>query len=1229
MKVNAFRPRAVVEPMESRTLLTGTDLGSFPHELTTVGGVAYFVANDGATGREVWRTDGTTAGTRLVRNIRPDPDPLWYRPEQLTAVGDRLFFIEQSEREGPPQLWTSDGASAGTVMLAQLAERDGYVTAVGAHGGKFYAAAKLFNERLTRLWVSDGTATGTRVIKEFRGGERLFEPPAFEVAEFQSFGPSMYFTLSEDGAFNEQELWKTDGTPAGTVLVRDFRSIPRTNNVEELTPVGDALFLFTGPVDMWEPARLWRTDGAAAGLTTLSDRIHGPRDLVESGGSVFFLASAEGAPERRRHQVWRSDGTPGGTAPLDAAIPGHALELMASGDGRTVYFTTASGPERDAGPDSYALWRTDGTPGGTVRLLDLPPTDPVALREIYLSATRDGRLFFTVRDWHGTGNELWTSDGTAAGTRLVADIDPGPADGFTPQYGLHGPNSRGVTLLGDALLFPANDGLVGTELWRASAGGASLVRDVRPQANRTPRARAGGPYALREGDALRLDASATFDPERDALTYEWMIAYDHPRHENYATERSIESLRVTGRQPVMTWEQIRPFVARPARGMWVFVRVRDAAGNLSVSPSVPLTVAEPGPYATVNYATAEAGAATIQVRVDFRSADPSNPIDLSGIVGNHDAVRVTGPGGYDAAARYVSHELYGTPAGASVSVVYEAPAPGGSVDAAGEGEYAVRIGAGEVRDAAGRAVFAGEIGRFSVNLPDPPPPPPPPPVLVAPTAASFSQFAPEEGGLQLRFQVTYEAGAALDPDVIRRAEVSLSGPGGYAARAEFARWVTPPSDGARPLTAGYAAPAPGGTLDPSDNGGYPVAVRFAPTDGGGGWDVVGVLTVEFAGPEAPAPPAVVAALQPVAPPAEGSSDVTFTIVYTADAPLERQTVEGWTARVFGPGTGPGWTDARLVGFADGPADPPNRRTAVYRAAPPGGSVDATDNGTYRVLVHLGALADGPPIAVAGQYAIDLRPPPVWTPPAAPPPAPPADGADLRVAVVGRPPAPGDGRPGRLSLVLSNTGNEPANGVAGLRAVLSADDVVDAGDVPLATLAGQRVNLKPGQSKRLNLRFAWPGDLPVGTYRVLAAVEPGTSVPETDARNNVAAGPALLLGRRPADLAVSQPSPAARGGRPRLSFTLSNLGGATARGTVGVQALIPRDPSTPGDDLALPDASRLRVNLKPGSAKTYRLTLRLPPGLAPETYELVLTLTPSGFDDADLSNNVVRTTVRVG
>src|SRR2546425_8174835 len=102
--------------------------------LTNVNGTLYFAGDDGTTGPELWKSDGTTAGTVLVKDIYTGSSTFNYnghyyghfhqhykilnssRPDNLTNVNGTLFFVADDGMHGR-ELWKSDGSATGTVLV--------------------------------------------------------------------------------------------------------------------------------------------------------------------------------------------------------------------------------------------------------------------------------------------------------------------------------------------------------------------------------------------------------------------------------------------------------------------------------------------------------------------------------------------------------------------------------------------------------------------------------------------------------------------------------------------------------------------------------------------------------------------------------------------------------------------------------------------------------------------------------------------------------------------------------------------------------------------------------------------------------------------------------------------------------------------------------------------------------------------------------------------------------
>ncbi|HEX2642770.1 MAG TPA: ELWxxDGT repeat protein, partial [Thermoanaerobaculia bacterium] len=218
----------------------GADSSS-PEALTSVGPVIYFFADDGTTGRELWKSDGISSA-EPVKDIRPGAasstrsvitlDTLSL--QEIVAVGTRIFFAADDGVNGE-ELWTSDGTASGTVRLADINPGAGssqprWLTRV--RNKLYFVADDGVHGR--ELWVTDGTAAGTALAKDILPGAGSSVPQSLAAA-----GPVLLFAAF-DGVHG-LEPWKSDGTSAGTVPVQDiapgalpsspFRFVPSGPNV--------------------------------------------------------------------------------------------------------------------------------------------------------------------------------------------------------------------------------------------------------------------------------------------------------------------------------------------------------------------------------------------------------------------------------------------------------------------------------------------------------------------------------------------------------------------------------------------------------------------------------------------------------------------------------------------------------------------------------------------------------------------------------------------------------------------------------------------------------------------------------------------------------------------------------------------------------------------------------------------------------------------------------------
>lgn len=172
-----------------------------------------------------------------------------------------------------------------------------------------------------------------------------------------------------------------------------------------------------------------------------------PEAFGNINGIMLIIAQYDG--------LWKSDGTPSGTIKINASpqyITGPLVTL-----GNTAYFKSG-----------MQIWKTDGTEAGTVMVIDIPNTSGIG------NLVPAGNfVFFQVRVGSTVINKLWKTDGTAAGTSMVLDIDPTNSISWDPRY---------LFAYNNTIYFKAGNSAYGMELWKSdgTAGGTLVVKDVNP-----------------------------------------------------------------------------------------------------------------------------------------------------------------------------------------------------------------------------------------------------------------------------------------------------------------------------------------------------------------------------------------------------------------------------------------------------------------------------------------------------------------------------------------------------------------------------------------------------------------------------------------------------------------------------------------------------------------------------------------------------------------------------
>lgn len=310
----------------------------------------------------LWVTDGTLNQTMLFSQVFHGGNLFQY---DLASLNGKLFFHGEPTPTDPVngiELWTSDGTTAGTQLLVDInpGPEPSEISAMIEFGNELYFSAN-DGTHGNELWKTDGTANGTLMVKDIQPGEFGSLPANFTVV-----GNTLYFRALDE--VNGYEIWKTDGTSAGTELVIDLNPGPFGSGGVNLTAYGTQL-IFAGS-DGTTGQELWITDGTATGTVQLADVNPGsghsfPSYMTVKQGQIYFSAD-DGS---NGNELWVSDGTPGGAQLVKDINPGAAQAYPASflvfND--KVYFAATDGT------NGYEIWVTDGTETGTSLLADIFP----------------------------------------------------------------------------------------------------------------------------------------------------------------------------------------------------------------------------------------------------------------------------------------------------------------------------------------------------------------------------------------------------------------------------------------------------------------------------------------------------------------------------------------------------------------------------------------------------------------------------------------------------------------------------------------------------------------------------------------------------------------------------------------------------------------------------------------------------------------------------------------
>ncbi len=351
----------------------------------------------------------STPNPQLIKDIYPGTNGS--DAQEVVRAGKYIFFTAVDTASGARRLYRTDGTAAGTIRLTLTSP--GYISTTADHlttfGDKIVFAADN-SSGYNEVWVSDGTQAGTFGIENYIS-------TAGSLGGFYVVGNYVYFSVHKNDTIQVRRI---DTSFTKSTLVKSF-------NIDHTGYYDCSLF------------------------------------KAVNNNKVYFDYFS---PADNTDQIWETNGTPSGTVMLKHLdTEGVESELMQSG--KFLYFLTT-------GPFGQLLYTLDTDIDLAYSIMFTSTTSGSSMPD-YLSLSSDGyndtRMIFTFDDGVN-GKEPWITDGTSAGTHILADIEPG-SNSSSPQ---------GYTLVGDKILFSAYTSTYGSEIWytTTTANTCSLFQDIVP-----------------------------------------------------------------------------------------------------------------------------------------------------------------------------------------------------------------------------------------------------------------------------------------------------------------------------------------------------------------------------------------------------------------------------------------------------------------------------------------------------------------------------------------------------------------------------------------------------------------------------------------------------------------------------------------------------------------------------------------------------------------------------
>ncbi|HMN60516.1 MAG TPA: hypothetical protein PJ988_09145, partial [Anaerolinea sp.] len=379
-----------------------------PILLGEANGWLYFAADNGLDGYGIWKTDGTADGTTRVHDFSTD-EGVVQTFRGLGNAGGKVMFSVQGGTSLEDGLWSAGGPGDVVLRIGTLPSEDYFVWT--EYGGKMYYSAQDEFAGI-EVFVTDGTSGS--VYKDI--------PPAAHTSLPLAMGPcGARLCITANDWQHGEELWTTSGDPTDMSLLADLNTRPVGSNPKDFTRAGDYIFFHAD--DGVIPANIWRTDGTPEGtialnfstdIQTIEKYVIGSDLLYPVEDRVFFTVF----DIDHGRELWVSDESAEGIYRVKDIVPGPdstSFSKMTALEDQLFFVA-------NDGFGNEELWVSDGSETGTYMVKDLIPPEKYGHQVIGGLTPLNDKMLFERYDFDTKTADLFKTDGTADGTEFITTV---------------------------------------------------------------------------------------------------------------------------------------------------------------------------------------------------------------------------------------------------------------------------------------------------------------------------------------------------------------------------------------------------------------------------------------------------------------------------------------------------------------------------------------------------------------------------------------------------------------------------------------------------------------------------------------------------------------------------------------------------------------------------------------------------------------------------------------